>query len=229
MRGALHPREDDKPVGFRPLGVSPGGVSMTRRVPAGAETGPVLDEPAPSVGANLRRLRSRRGLSLERLAQRSGVSRAMLSQIELGHSAPTITLLWKIARALDVPFSALIAERGVSAPTVLSASNAKLLTNREATFSSRALFPFDQPRRTEFYELRLKAAGEERAPPHPPGTLENLVVTTGAVEIDVEGETHRLCTGDAIVFTADVPHRYRNVGPIDAVMYLVMTYADDVG
>src|SRR5689334_16779324 len=51
---------------------------------------------APVVGANLRRLRVRRGLSLERLAQRSGVSRAMLSQIELGQSAPTINVLWKI-------------------------------------------------------------------------------------------------------------------------------------
>jgi hypothetical protein len=35
---------------------------------------------APVVGSNLRRLRTRRGLSLERLAQISGVSRAMLGQ-----------------------------------------------------------------------------------------------------------------------------------------------------
>ena len=55
---------------------------------------------APVVGGNLRRLRTRRGLSLERLAQISGVSRAMLGQIELGQSAPTINVLWKIARAL---------------------------------------------------------------------------------------------------------------------------------
>ena len=33
----------------------------------------------------------------------------MLGQIELGRSAPTINLLWKVARALDVTFSALIA------------------------------------------------------------------------------------------------------------------------
>jgi DNA-binding XRE family transcriptional regulator len=41
-----------------------------------------------AVAANLRRLRVRRGLSLERLGQRSGVSRAMLGQIELGQSSP---------------------------------------------------------------------------------------------------------------------------------------------
>ncbi|HET7540625.1 MAG TPA: helix-turn-helix transcriptional regulator, partial [Polyangiaceae bacterium] len=48
---------------------------------------PVPDESAethadltPIVGANLRRLRVKRGLSLERMAKASGVSRAMLGQ-----------------------------------------------------------------------------------------------------------------------------------------------------
>src|SRR5688572_27668106 len=61
------------------------------------------------VGANLRRLRVQRGLSLERLARASGVSRAMLGQIELGQSTPTITVLWKIARALDLSIASLVA------------------------------------------------------------------------------------------------------------------------
>src|SRR6476620_9159909 len=60
----------------------------------------------PILGANLRRLRSKRGLSLERLAKLSTVSRAMLSQVELGYSAPTINVIWRIANALGVPFSA---------------------------------------------------------------------------------------------------------------------------
>ena len=47
-----------------------------------------------ALGRNLRRLRTRQGLSLERLARLSGVSRAMLGQIELGRSAPTITAPW---------------------------------------------------------------------------------------------------------------------------------------
>jgi transcriptional regulator with XRE-family HTH domain len=184
---------------------------------------------APVVGANLRRLRSKRGLSLERLARQAGVSRAMLSQIELGQSAPTITTLWKIARALGVTFSALIAHRDETAPRVLSAHAAKLLTNHDGTFSSRALFPFGQPRRTEFYELRLKAGGREVATPHPPGTVENLVVTCGALEIGVDRATYQLRAGDAILFGADVPHHYLNKALIESVMYLVMTYAEDVG
>jgi transcriptional regulator with XRE-family HTH domain len=184
---------------------------------------------APVVGANLRRLRTRRGLSLERLAQISGVSRAMLGQIELGQSAPTINVLWKIARALEVTFSALISARTQSGAMVLRASESKILTSKDRSFSSRALFPFDEPRRVEFYELRLAASSIEEADGHPPGTSENLVVTAGTVEIDVAGDTHRLETGDSILFEADTPHAYRNPGRVEAVMYLLMTYAEEIG
>ncbi len=184
---------------------------------------------APVVGGNLRRLRTRRGLSLERLAQISGVSRAMLGQIELGQSAPTINVLWKIARALEVTFSALISARTQSGALVLRSAESKLLTSKDRSFSSRALFPFDEPRRVEFYELRLSAGSTEDADAHPPGTSENLVVTAGTIEIDVAGDTHKLETGDSILFEADTPHAYRNVGRSEAVMYLVMTYAEEIG
>jgi transcriptional regulator with XRE-family HTH domain len=190
---------------------------------------PEATDLAPVVGGNLRRLRTRRGLSLERLAQISGVSRAMLGQIELGQSAPTINVLWKIARALEVTFSALISARTQSGALVLRASESKILTSKDRSFSSRALFPFDEPRRVEFYELRLAAGSVEEADAHPPGTSENLVVTAGTLEIDVAGDTHRLETGDSILFEADTPHAYRNPGRVEAVMHLVMTYAEEIG
>jgi len=184
---------------------------------------------APVVGTNLRKLRTRRGLSLEKLAQLSGVSRAMLGQIELGQSAPTINVLWKIARALEVTFSALISSRTSSGALILRSGESKILTSKDRSFQSRALFPYDAPRRVEFYELRLAPGGVEDADPHPPGTAENLVVTQGAVEIDVAGEVHRLETGDSIVFEADVAHAYKNPGRSESVMYLVMTYAQEIG
>lgn len=184
---------------------------------------------APIVGRNLRRLRTHRGLSLEKLAKASGVSRAMLGQIELGQSAPTINVLWKIARALGLPFSALITENAPTGARVLRSVQARRLTSHDGRFTSRALFPFDSPRKVEFYELTLAPGAEERADAHPPGTSENLVVTEGSVEIELEAETHELGTGDAIVFEADAPHVYRNPGKSAAVMYLVMTYTEEVG
>lgn len=186
---------------------------------------------APVVGTNLRRLRMRRGLSLEKLSQRSGVSRAMLGQIELGQSAPTINVLWKIARALDVTFATLIQAREAGGTMLMKKHQAKVLTSNGGVFSSRALFPFDGPRRAEFYELRLAPKGVEDADAHAPGTVENLVVIEGTLDISISrhdgpAELHRLDAGDAILFEADVPHSYVNVGPKECVMYLVMTYAE---
>ena len=183
----------------------------------------------PIVGENLRRLRTQRGLSLEKLAQQSGVSRAMLGQIELGQSAPTINVLWKIASGLGVTFSALITAQQRAGTLVLRAQQARLLTSSDRKFTSRALFPVNEPRRVEFYELRLSPGGVEHAEAHAAGTIENLVVAAGAVEIEAAGHRHSLDEGDAIMFEADAPHVYRNRARGESVLYLVMTYADTVG
>ncbi len=200
------------------------------RVPGHERAHPTAgNDLTPVLGANLRRLRSRRNLSLEKLAKLSGVSRAMLGQIELGQSAPTVNVLWKIGTALEVPFSALITSRPTASFHVMRADQAKRLASSDGAFVSRALFPFDEPRRVEFYELRLAPGGVERADAHPPGTVENLVVSRGTVEIETGSATHGLGPGDAVVFEADAPHAYRNAGDVEALMYLVMTYADTVG
>ena len=219
-------------AGARPRGAARrAGRTEPERVepPESAPVTATTTDLAPVVGVNLRRLRVKRGLSLEKLSRLSGVSRAMLGQIELGQSAPTINVLWKISTALGVPFSGLIGQRQVGGVLVLRGDQAKKLTNHDGTYSSRALFPFDEPRRVEFYELHLAPGGEERADAHAPGTTENLVVAKGALELEVESTRQLLAEGDAIVFEADTPHVYRNPGGGETVMYLVMTYADTVG
>jgi transcriptional regulator with XRE-family HTH domain len=188
-----------------------------------------VDDIAPTVGTNLRHLRVKRGLSMERLAQASGVSRGMLGQIELGKSAPTINVLWKIARALNVTFSALIQSPVAGGTSVLRNTDARLLSSKDGRFTSRALFPFNQPRHLEFYLLGFAPGTVENAPPHPPGTVENLVVHEGALEIEIGGQVHRLRAGDAIQFVADMEHVYRNREAATATAYLVMTYAREVG
>jgi len=192
-------------------------------------TGRATKDVLPVVAANLRRLRTRKGYSLERLARASSVSRAMLSQIELAQSAPTINVLWKIASALNVPFSALLGGEGETPTSILRAHGAARLTSADGSFSSRPLFPFGQgPRRTEFYELRLTPRGVEHAQAHPLGTTENLIVAEGAVAIQVGSERHVLEQGDAILFKADVEHAYENLTDRESAMYLVMTYTVDI-
>jgi transcriptional regulator with XRE-family HTH domain len=188
-----------------------------------------LSELPVVLGRNLRRLRTRQGHSLERLAKLAGVSRAMLSQIETGKSAPTISLLWKIATALGVPFATLLDSQKVHGTVVLRRKDAKVLASRDGRFTSRALFPFDGERKVEFYELRISPGHVEKAEAHAPGTVENIVVVHGSLEISPGQEAAQLLSeGDAIVFEADVAHSYRNPTDREAIAYLVMTYVETV-
>ncbi len=186
--------------------------------------------PVDALARNLRRLRLRAGLSLDRLARTSGVSRAMLGQIENGKSAPTINIVWKIATALNVSFSTLFALKDGGGTVVLRRDDAKILGASGGKFTSRALFPFDSERRAEFYELRIAPRHSEAAEAHAPGTNENILVARGAVEITIGKEKGvALSEGDALFFQADRPHRYRNLGGEEAVLYLVMTYLETIG
>ncbi len=178
------------------------------------------------VGANLRALRTQRGVSLDALAKLTGISRALLGQIELGRASPSVSVVWQIARAFEVPFSTLLASSDRVATTVLPASKAMRLVSPDGRFSSRALYHPGSHGGVEFYELYLAAHSREDANPHQPGTRENLVVTAGRVEIELDGTRYELRKGDAIVFAADVPHSYVNPGHDEAWMYLVMTYVN---
>lgn len=204
---------------------------------AAAEVATVSDPscglPAPGlesvVGENLRSLRTARTLTLDALAKVTGLSRTLLGQIELGKTAPSVGMVWKLARALDVHFSALLVSPQGQGTTVLRGKGAKRLVSPDGRFSSRALYPFEGVPDAEFYELFLAPHSREDAQPHQPGTRENLIVTRGRLELQVDTERYELDTGDAILFTGDVPHSYVNPGKEECWMYLVMTYARRAG
>lgn len=186
------------------------------------------EELAVRVAQRLAELRRQRQLSLEALARVSGVSRAMLWQIEQGRSAPTLKVLARIADSLDVSLTDLL--HGARAPQaeVLRACDAKQLVSADGGYVSRALFPFIGTHAVEFYEIRLLPGAVERAAAHAAGTVENLVVNAGRVEIEVGERVHALATGDAIHFRADQAHAYRNPGSEPALLYLVMSFAGEL-
>ncbi|AKU97850.1 Transcriptional regulator [Labilithrix luteola] len=176
------------------------------------------------VGENLKRLRSERGWSLDIVAGMTGVGRQTLGQIELGRTVPSLGTLWKIARAFDVPFSVLLAQPTDLGTRIFRRSNARPILDADGRFSSRALFSPDDKGRFEFYELFLAARSREEAEAHAPGTRENLLVTQGRLVLELGKETFELAKGDAIAFTADVPHAYVNASNEECWMSLVMTY-----
>lgn len=178
------------------------------------------------VAQNLLRLRGKRHLSLDALARQCGVSRAMLAQIESGRSVPSIKVLCKIAKGLKVSVAAFLEHRAFEGVALLTASQSKRLVSANGAFVSRALFPFDVARQSEFYELRIAPLGEDRCEGHGPGVQENLVVAQGVLEISVNEERYLLSPGDSILFYADQPHRYRNPADSEAVAYLVVTHPE---
>ncbi|MDX1957540.1 MAG: XRE family transcriptional regulator [Leptospiraceae bacterium] len=180
-----------------------------------------------TVKENLKIIRHTRGLSLDKLASRCGVSRAMLSQIEQGKSTPTISVLWKIANGLNVPFSDLIKEKNNDDLHILKYENTKVLYSNSKVFASRALFPFTGSRKTEFYELTLKPGGLDVAEPHQPGTTENIVVVQGKLRLRVGEKVIELDPKDSVYFRADVPHEYSNPTDTETIMYLVMCYSEE--
>jgi transcriptional regulator with XRE-family HTH domain len=183
-----------------------------------------------AISTNLKRLRTRQGHSLERLAKLAGVSRAMLSQIETGKSVPTISLLLKVADALGVPIANLLVASTSRATVLLPKSRAKIVSASNGRFTSRALFPSDGGRRTEFYEVRIAGQHREIAEPQAVGTKENIIVVEGRIELTVGNEPPLIVPqGDAVQFHADVPHSYRNLESKEAVVHVVVVYVEPVG
>ncbi len=183
----------------------------------GGELGP------PEVGAALRRLRHERGLSLEELSQASGVSRAMLNQIELGRSTPTVTVVWKIAQALGVPFTALLGEPETESQ-LLRARDAKWIRSRDGQYASRALFLPGRRGEVEFYELWFAPGSDQKYAPHDPGTTESIVVASGSLVVTTGAEQVTLQAGDALTYPADRRHRYQNASASETRLYCVITY-----
>ena len=60
------------------------------------------------VGLNLQRLRREKGLSQEELSDRAQIHQTCLSGVERGRRNPTITVLQRIAKALDADIADLV-------------------------------------------------------------------------------------------------------------------------
>jgi DNA-binding XRE family transcriptional regulator/quercetin dioxygenase-like cupin family protein len=79
------------------------GAGLGERAPAGGDL-------AGDIGRRLAALRGQRGMRVAGLAREVGVTPSLISQIERGMSRPSVSTLFAIAQALDVPVDAFFRE-----------------------------------------------------------------------------------------------------------------------
>ncbi len=72
-----------------------------------------VEDPAKAIAARLIHHRTRRGMKVSELAREVGVSPSLISQIERGQSRPSVSTLFALAEALDVPVDAFFARSEV--------------------------------------------------------------------------------------------------------------------
>ncbi|HEX2734364.1 MAG TPA: XRE family transcriptional regulator [Polyangiaceae bacterium] len=197
------------------------------RVRGGAHPGDDLGaaELTRRVAESLRRYRSERKLSLDDLAVRSGVSRAALSQIEGRRTNPTLSVLWKIAVGLEIPFQDLLGSQNDASIRVLRAGDALPMRSADGRTESRLLSPGGSGTGTEVYEMRLLPKAVHKSEAHAHSTTETLIVLTGNLRLSVGGTSQEIAAGDTVFFRADVPHSYENTGTREARCIDVIHYA----
>jgi transcriptional regulator with XRE-family HTH domain len=177
-----------------------------------------------SVGANLALLRRARNLSLDQLARQSGVSKSMLRQIEIERSSPTISVLWKIANGLRVPFSALL-ERKPAPTEVMDFTAGGAVRSGKRGYRLHPLVAFQPERPLEIYYVEIDAGVRFEGEPHKGNARETVLVLAGSVAVTTGDGTSRAGEGQLLQFTAGQAHGYENPGRVTARLIMTIDYA----
>lgn len=171
-----------------------------------------LKEIVNSIGPKLRELRAHRGLSLQQLADRSDVSAAAIHKIERNGMVPTITTLLKLAGALNRPVSYFVEEEQPDNRPIAftaAADRRNVYTSHQGIDLAGISGPYGRFFVAGAVATIEPAASSGKRPMEHPGE-ELVLILEGRFEIDVDGDTFRLATGDSLHWRTDRPHRWRN-------------------
>lgn len=169
-----------------------------------------LNDTSQLLAQAVRAHRESRGLSLGSLAEKAGISKASLSKIEAGQGNPSLEVLRRIADALNVPTGALFAGENHPQLHVIRSGEGQVVTS-DSGLSIRHLLVEGRNHRTTIEELYLPAQTTYHSLAHLPGTLEFLHCLTGDLRLGPAGQEVLLQPGDAVWFSADLPHTYSSV------------------
>jgi transcriptional regulator with XRE-family HTH domain len=173
------------------------------------------------LGDNVRQLREARGLTQEQMARLAGVPRATWAHLETGAANPTLSVLDKVATALQVPIEELT---GPPRSAGRLHARASLRARKQGDGVVQQLLPDPIP---GMVIERMEIPGRGRIPgvPHMPGTREYLTCESGLILLAAGGERWPVGPGDVLVFPGDQRHTYTNPGDRPAVGYSIVLLA----
>ncbi len=174
-----------------------------------------------NISINLKKFRKMKKLSLDAMAIETGISKSMLGQIERGEANPTITVVGKIVSGLRISFNDLIGPPKDEF-YVIRRADLNPIKEIHGKFSNFAYFQYEDDRDFEIYSVDIMPGGIYECSSHGERTMEYLLVSTGELALDMNEETHILKEGDAIRFSADKDHSYRNSG--SGMLRIVMVF-----
>lgn len=176
------------------------------------------------VGSRIRERRQALGLTLAQLGEASGVSRAMISEIELGRKNPTLRVAYDLALALGTTIAELLdAPTGANGVEVLSEGDRQVLVDPESGVERHLLAPAMIIKGVHVLLYRVPGGADlGQFPPEPPGVLKHVTLLSGRVEGRVGCRTVELGPGDSITFPGDMAHGGRNLSPDVAEILMVV-------
>lgn len=164
------------------------------------------------IAARVRDLRAGAGISLETLAGKADVSRSMISLIERGESSPTAVVLEKIATGLGVTLASLFDAPGAIPNPVSTARDRVRWKDPQSGYVRRNISPANFPSPIRIVEVEFpagaKVAYETGA--RDAAVAQQIWVRSGAIEVTVGKQTHRLGADDCLAMQLDAPVTFRN-------------------
>ena len=176
--------------------------------------------PIEIVATSVQRERSRAGLSLSQLAKRAGVAKSTLFSLETGAGNPSIETLWSIAQALEVPVSRLM-EAPRATVQLVRAGDGAPAASEKGNYLATLLSACPPNARRDVYRLVVRPGEPKISEPHPPGTVEHLVLTAGRALAGPADQPVELGPNDYLRYPADAPHIFEALEPETMAVLLI--------
>ncbi len=173
------------------------------------------------IGAKIRNMRLKLGLTQEELAERSDLTKGFISQLEHDSTSPSVNTLENIITALGTNLSDFFKET-LKPPVVHPLSEAVMLNDEELGHRSYFLIAGAQQLAMEPVLLELDRKGRSRSYPPYEGELYGFVMA-GQISLYLGEEEFLLEARDSFYFEADHEFYVENKGKGQARLIWVMS------